>query len=742
VHAFHPSPHRIGRPECPCHRCYPPAIEAWRAPRIAVLAILCLGMANNASAQTNNSYPMLMSLRPTATLIGASTEHELSARYNLAGATAVLVSGSGVTGEILPNDAEKPEDKARNDVMNSKCKLRFTCTPNTTPGIRDFRIMTPHGVSTVGQLVIAREPIVLESAENDRLDQSQSIPLPATLCGAIEKAEDIDFYRFHVDQPSALTFHMTSQRLQNRLHDMQTRVDPVITLRTATGTTLAASDNHFAGDPLLHVTLDRPGDYLLEVRDVRYQGNADWSYAIEASARPFPTMTHPLAVPAGEATTVELRGLGLPPNATTSLQPPVDSADSIVRLAPSVSDVPLSSVLVWSTRARLIPEASSPQPSATTAADGTPLQPIDTPTPVAAPCVITGRLEQPTEVDRYRFTAKANERFTFEVLARRLGSNLDAKLRILNESDTPLIEVDDTTFDRLASSDPMIENWTAPADGMYTIELRDLHGRGGLDFPYAIRLTSARPYFVLEADTDKTLLAPNTSGVLYVKALRRNGFAGEIQLAIDGLPSGVDAVCGRILANGSDGAIWLRGRGDAPTGIGNVRISGVSTLLAADGSQETLLATASTMQEIYMPGGGRGHYPVDAHTVSVAQPMDIRNIAMSSTHIELKPGGSQRIEVTVERSPEYRGNVTLDLMLQHLEQPYGNPLPKGVTIDGGASKTLLTGTESVGYITLKAAADAPPVAKHLVPITVHVSINFVMKHTFSGDPVFISVLPP
>jgi hypothetical protein len=51
----------------------------------------------------------------------------------------------------------------------------------------------------------------------------------------------------------------------------------------------------------------------------------------------------------------------------------------------------------------------------------------------------------------------------------------------------------------------------------------------------------------------------------------------------------------------------------------------------------------------------------------------------------------------------------------------------------------LTGTESAGYITLKAAADAPLVDKHLVPITVHVSINFVMKHTFTGDPVYVTV---
>jgi hypothetical protein len=143
-----------------------------------------------------------------------------------------------------------------------------------------------------------------------------------------------------------------------------------------------------------------------------------------------------------------------------------------------------------------------------------------------------------------------------------------------------------------------------------------------------------------------------------------------------------------------------------------------------------------------MPGGGRGHYPVDLHTVSVARPMDVREITVSSTEVVLEPGESQRLDITVERAPDYKGNITLDMCLQHLETPYGNPLPKGVKIDGARSKTLLTGGESVGHITLTAAADAPAVERQLVPVTVHATINFVMKHTFASAPVRVSVTRP
>lgn len=684
-----------------------------------------------AGAQTNNSYPMLMSLKPTAAVVGQTTEHELNARYNLAGGNGVMISGTGVRGEVVPLETEKPEDKDRNDITSSKCKLRITCEPDALPGIRDFRVWTPHGVSTVGQLVVAREILVNEVPDNDTLDKAQNATLPATICGTIEKGEDIDLYRLKIEQPGAWTFHMMSQRLQNRLHDMQIRVDPMITLKSALGSTIASSDNAFAGDPCLHVAIDNAGDYILEVRDARYQGNGDWTYAIECSARPFAIVTRPVAIASGGNASLGIVGLGVPVDAVATVALPAMEQTRIERFAPVVAGVPLNTLQVVSTSDPIVIEPNEGPP----AADSPQLS-------FAIPSMLCGGIDEPEQVDRYRFEAKAQQRFTFEVFARRLGSKLDAKLRILNGDGNAISEADDSIFERVLSSDTLLENWTAPADGTYTVEVRDLHGRGGRDFPYALHVTQAKPYFLLEADTDKTPLATGGASVIYVRAQRRNGFAGEIQLAVKGLPLGVRAEVGRILPSRPDGAIWLTAATDAPHGMADIRIFGTAEHLGTDGATTPVQSRASFLQEVYMPGGGRGHYPVDHHTVSVAKPMDIRNIKLSAHQIDLKPGASQRIDIEVERAPDYKGNVTLDAMLQHLEQPYGNPLPPGVSVDIGASKTLLTAGESAGYITFKASPDAPSVERHLVPITVHVSINFVMKHTFSGEPFFISVKGP
>ena len=44
-------------------------------------------------------------------------------------------------------------------------------------------------------MVIARDPVVVEQATNDTADKAQEVAIPATLCGTIEKAEDVERLR-------------------------------------------------------------------------------------------------------------------------------------------------------------------------------------------------------------------------------------------------------------------------------------------------------------------------------------------------------------------------------------------------------------------------------------------------------------------------------------------------------------------------------------------------------------------
>ena len=331
----------------------------------------------------------------------------------------------------------------------------------------------------------------------------------------------------------------------------------------------------------------------------------------------------------------------------------------------------------------------------------------------------------------------------FEIVARRRQSALDSHLRVLDEKGKQLALSDDLRLGKRNNADSWQENWIAPADGKYLVEVRDIHLRGGPRYPYFLQITPSRPYFELYVDTDKTQIGPGGNAAIFVRVERKNGFAGEVQLAIDGLPAGVTATCGRILAGkGQDGCIVLTADADAALSAADVLITGTATHEMPDKQPLPLSATAIPYQETYQPGGGRGHWPVQTHTVAVADYGDLRGITLSTYDITLQPGESQKIEITIDRSPDFTANVTLDMLMRHLASSFANTLPPGVTLNDKQAKSLLTGKTTQGFLTLTAAKDAPPVEKQQGVVLAHVALNFVMKWTYASPPVTITVAKP
>jgi len=113
-------------------------------------------------------------------------------------------------------------------------------------------------------------------------------------------------------------------------------------------------------------------------------------------------------------------------------------------------------------------------------------------------------------------------------------------------------------------------------------------------------------------------------------------------------------------------------------------------------------------------------------------------VEVTPGEVVLKPGEEVRLDVTLKRKPGFDKNVTLDVLLQHLGRVFGNTLPRGVTVVEGKSKTLLGGG-SKGYVTLRAAADAPAVQGVPISVMAHVSVNFVVKVNYSSKAIPVSV---
>ncbi len=108
---------------------------------------------------------------------------------------------------------------------------------------------------------------------------------------------------------------------------------------------------------------------------------------------------------------------------------------------------------------------------------------LETAQEVTLPVAIDGAAEAES-FDFFKFTGHAGQRLSAEVFARRLGSPLDAVIRLLDANGRELAYSDDEggigADSRLA-----IE---LPADGVYYLEIRDIRYQGAGNFRYRLRL--------------------------------------------------------------------------------------------------------------------------------------------------------------------------------------------------------------------------------------------------------------
>ena len=678
--------------------------------RVTTCLVLFL-FAGLAPAQV--SYPMVSHVLPVAVQRGKTTTVKVYGTQNFAGTYKTLFDGTGIIAEVVAAKGTPPPTER-------VVTLKLTVAADAKLGPREFRTVSRLGLSSVGQLVVAEHPVVVEKGDNNTREKAMPIPVPCTVAGQIEAAEDVDHFRFTAKAGQTIAFEVLCARIQDKIHDLQKHADPILTLFDASGRELAANDDFYFADPMLAYTFEKAGDYIIQVRDSKYDGDARWAYALLVTDQPYASHVYPSAVQAGKRVEVELIG------PAASVKP---------RLAITAPAKPGMHALALDTGAGVtnpvpvyvsdLPQVNEREPNDTQI----------TATRVTVPCGINGRIDKARDVDHFVFAAKKGQAIHFEVKARRFGtlfrSSLDSMLEILNAKGVVVAQNDD------ANGKDSALTFAPPADGDYTLRIRDLNSKGGPTFVYHIEADYARPDFVVRCDGDKAMIGPGAHAAWYVQVTRTNGFAGPVSVEVKGLPAGVTVNPLTIPAGETQGLLVLSAARDAKIDAGNVTLTATAEL-TYEGKTEKATRPVLVAQEIYSPGGGRAVFDVTMQTVAVTEPGDILEIRVTPKEVVLKPGGEVRIEVEIVRKAGYDKGVSLDIMLRHLGRVYGNTLPRGVTFAEGKSKTLLGGA-SKGYIVLKADATAPEAEKVPISVVACVSVNFVVKMGYSSGVVPVSV---
>lgn len=249
---------------------------------------------------------------------------------------------------------------------------------------------------------------------------------------------------------------------------------------------------------------------------------------------------------------------------------------------------------------------------------------------ITLPCDIAGSFFPAADVDLYEFEAKKGEEWWVEVASERFGLSTDPAVlvqQVVRTADgeklTDVAEFSDIPSPVKVSSNgyaydgppynagtsDVLGKLVIKEDGVYRLQLTDLFGgtRSNPRNIYRMVIRRAAPDFALVSwalhmelrNGDRNALSKPISlrggatMALEVIAMRRDGFDGDIDLVMDGLPEGVTAHGLKIPAGQSRGLMLISAHQNAPRAIGSANFQGKAVINGAAVVRPCRLASMS-----------------------------------------------------------------------------------------------------------------------------------------------------
>jgi len=687
----------------------------------AVIVVALGGLTPSVSGQTK--YPGVDSVFPLAVKRGETTEVEVRTNGNVVSAYGALLEGDDIKGDVVLRTKTRK-------IPSAYAYVRVTPAKDARVGSRDLRILTREAITTLGRIYVTDLPTLREKGPPATLEKAQAIELPCVVNGRVQKAVETDWFRFEAKKGERINFEILGTRLHETIHKIgrfTPHFDAFLSIHDAEGRELAAADDHYFADPLLSFEAPKDGAYHVVVREANYKGHASYTYALVATRGPAATLTYPLAAKPGEEAEVSILGEGLPNDARARIQIDDDATVRIPELVrPRLEEGEGRELLVLPSELPIVREREALDASTNDLPDGA--EKVDLPVGIA------GRLGRADDVDTFSFVAKAGVSYRVEVFARRLFSPVDSEIEILDASGKVLVKGDDSRDLVRRSSRDSALLFRAPKSATYSLRIRDLHARGGESFVYHVECAVDEPDFELTFDPELAMVAPGNRTPIYVRAHRRGGFAGEIELAVENLPKGVEAVVPTIRPGMTDACVVLRVAPDAKPNGTNIRIHGKS-FVTKDGVERVLRRRARPLVEIYQAQRVIGR----TAGVCVTERSDIE-VTTTIRRVVLKPGETKTVPVRLVRGAKYKsGSVSLWGEWKFRNSNFGNSLPPGVTVDEKKSRLGIVGSKVEGLLTLRAASTAKPITDVPTVVIGLIPIEFSVFVPFCTEPILVSV---
>jgi hypothetical protein len=423
---------------------------------------------------------------------------------NLTEPTAVLLG--------CPAKVTIPTDN-KNGTDAGKLRVKVTVDPKCPIGLYTVRVATKSGVSNARPFVVDSFPLTPSTGANRTKDAAQVVPVPGLVGGAVA-AETSEFFRVKVSANQKLTFEVLARRIGSPL-------DPIVVLHDAKTkrelVDLYADDTPgLQGDCRLTHTFKEAGEVLVEVRDTTHRGGGDFAYRLRVGEFPGATTAFPLAAERGKAVSIGFAGPeAVPPVEVTA---PTDPALAAFSVAPGTG---------WP-----VPVLLTDYPQLTEQ------EPNDEPAKankLPVPGGVSARFDKPRDVDHFAIAGKKGQKLIVSVQTFEVNSPAEVLVRVL-----------DAKGAQVAASNPAAPvnrfEFVPAADGEYVIACEHQNFLHGPNEVYLLTVVPAGPDLTVALAFDRGEAPAGGGTGVFATVNRLNGFAGPVELSIDG----DDALSGKV----------------------------------------------------------------------------------------------------------------------------------------------------------------------------------------------------
>ncbi|MFN0170942.1 MAG: hypothetical protein ACKV22_31380 [Bryobacteraceae bacterium] len=684
---------------------------------IAFGLILCIP-ANLMAAEPTPLQPLVPQVEqvyPQGWTAGESAQVTLWGNF-LDHAQSLVFDSDDVSGSILESSF-------------TRTNIMIRTAANAKLGLRSLRLLSPRGTSNRFHFRVTGWRSVLEQEPNDDTEQAQSISQETSINGVVLDTNDSDFYRLHAKKGEVIAFSVLLGR--NGYATGGEIGNVTLTLLDASGRRIDSNFSHFIWDPYFQHTFNSDGDYFIVVDHARLavtcfvneceNRRLGETYQLVIGRAPAPWSLWPPAGGRGASleatltadfidrtTPLVLSGRGVTGSIIS------ERSSGVYRVAIKVD--PLAALGL---HLLTLPERSGTGiPLAFTVYENEPRtesEPNDTlekSNPIAVPTVLVGRVDQPGDVDSFLFQANEGERLTFQIEARRIGSEmLDPHLALLAaDGDIVALNDDAKSFSNPRNRDskldiqiPYAPNCAKRSDRFF-VQVRDNSRHAGDSSFYVLTVRKQKPDFSLGLTSDRVFIARGGTLAVPVALRRAEGFVEQVTVEAEGLPAGVTAKRLLIKATEESGKLELSASPEAATGIYALRVSGSATIAG-----QTVTRPAEVLYSVL--GDGLGYVRTDSEglRLSVVSPVSFALERMGaefrSDRVKLPLSGGREADVIVKirRRPGFEKPL----------QWFLEGLPRGVML----FKTELTDEQRVARLVLRAVEVAEvPVGEYRVAV--------------------------